>query len=144
MQWEIDFFPRGTQYPRALLINVFYTSLHPTNSLELPEAIFRSVRVRCTCRSVLNYGDSIRFKIAIVVYGAQSNISYLKTLHTRIQYFSRENRALVIDNLIPYEELDLDKSMYLLGKNRDVLKVLVIITPFPSSITQESPPLDFK
>lgn len=80
----------------------------------------------------------------MIVCGRQGQVDYLKTLHTRIQYFSREHRALVIDNLMPFEEISVDKSSYLIGRNHDTLKIIVVITPFHQSTTHESPPLDFK
>lgn len=80
----------------------------------------------------------------MLITGSQNNISFIKTLHTRIQYFSREHRVVSIDNLIPYEALDEVDSAYLFGQKHDTLKIQVIITPFPQSITQDSPPLDFK
>jgi hypothetical protein len=78
------------------------------------------------------------------VCGKQSNVNYSKTIHSRIQYFSREHRAVVFDHLIPFEELDIDNSSFLLGKKHDTIKVIIIIIPFHQSSTQDSPPLDFK
>ena len=74
----------------------------------------------------------------------QNNINFIKTLHSKIQYFSREQRVVLFDNLIPYEALDEENGIYLIGKNHDTLKIQVIITPFSQAFTQDSPPLDFK
>lgn len=84
------------------------------------------------------------FQIAVLISGSQNNIVHIKTLHTRTSYFSRETRVINFDNLIPYEELDTDNSIYLVGKDRDVIRIHVIILPFPQSITQDSPPFEFK
>lgn len=140
IQWEIDFFPRGIRYNRAQLINIY--SLQTTQGrIEVPESILRTVRVRCTCKSVQ---QEMRFKIAVLISGSQNNIIHIKTLHTRTSYFSRETRVINFDNLIPFEELDTDNSIYLIGKNRDNIRIHVIILPFPQSITQDSPQFEFK
>lgn len=109
--------------------------------IEVPESILKTVRLRCTCKSVQS---EMRFKIAVLMSGLQKNITHIKTLHTRTSYFSRENRVINIDNLIPYEELDTDNSVYLTGPNKDTLRIHVIILPFPQSITQDSPSFEFK
>lgn len=140
IQWEIDFFPRGIRYNRAQLINVYNTPIQQ-GRMEVPESILRTVRVRCTCKSVQ---DEMRFKIAVLISGIQNNIMHIKTLHMRTGYFSKENRVLNFDSLIPYEELDTDNSIYLIGPNRDTLRIHIIILPFPQSITQDAPSFEFK
>lgn len=133
----------------------------PTNP-EIPETILRTVRVRCTYKAGLFEHDEQRFKvvkdykfiykqllnpflqIAVLVSGYQNNFVYFKTLHTRLNYFSRENRVVNIDNLVPYDELSMDRSLYLLGKDHDTVRVHVIITPMNKGLAQDEPSFDFK
>jgi BTB/POZ domain-containing protein 17 len=142
IQWEIDFFPRGIRFNRAQLINVHQTSLQSTNKVEVPESILKTVRVRCTCRGISD--EEQRFKIAVLVSGIQNNVNHIKSLHTRTAYFSRENRAINFDNVVPYDELSTDRSVFLIGNNRDTVKIQVIIVPMQQNLVQESPTFEFK
>jgi len=74
----------------------------------------------------------------------QNKITHIKTLHTRTSYFSRENRVINIDNLVPFEELATDMSPLMIGENRDTFKIHVIITPMHQNYTQDSPTFEFK
>lgn len=49
VQWDIDFYPRGIRYGKAQIINVF----NMPGSLEIPEALLRTVRLSVTCKSDL-------------------------------------------------------------------------------------------
>jgi hypothetical protein len=83
-------------------------------------------------------------KVAVIVLAAQRDITYCKSVHTRIAYFSRQNRVVNIDNLIPFDEIASEDSIYLLRKRRDMIQVRVVILPFPQAITQEAPEYSFK
>lgn len=84
-------------------------------------------------------------QIAVLVHGIQNNVSHIKNSHTRVSYFSRlENRAINFDNIVPYEELSTDRSDFLIGPNRDSVKIDVIIVPMNQNPLQESPSFDFK
>uniref|UniRef100_A0A336KY68 CSON000048 protein n=1 Tax=Culicoides sonorensis TaxID=179676 RepID=A0A336KY68_CULSO len=121
--WEIDFFPRGVRYNAAKLINIYATA-------DIPETILKTVRCRVTCREKLF--DDKKFMIGVLISGIQGKIPYCKTVYVRVQYFSQEENVLVIDNLLPYEELELSSvnlSPYLVGSKRDTLDISVIIIP---------------
>lgn len=121
--WEIDFFPRGVRYSAAKLINIYQTA-------DIPETILKTVRCRITCREKLT--EDKKFMIGVLITGIQGKIPYCKTVYVRVQYFSQEENVLIIDNLLPYEELELSSvnlSPYLVGNNRDVLDLSVIIIP---------------
>lgn len=51
MQWDIDFYPRGIRYGKAQIINVY--NMPVPGSLEIPEALLRTVRLSVTCKSNL-------------------------------------------------------------------------------------------
>lgn len=80
----------------------------------------------------------------MLVSAIQKNITHIKTLHTRTGYFSRENRVINIDNLVPYEEFSTDSSLYLIGANRDMVRIHVIITPLSTGLAQDAPAFEFK
>lgn len=80
----------------------------------------------------------------MLVSGIQNNVTHTRTLHTRINYFSRENRVINIDNLVNYDELSTDRSLYLIGNNRDTVRINVIIMPLQQGLTQDPPSFDFK
>jgi BTB/POZ domain-containing protein 17 len=80
----------------------------------------------------------------VLVSGCQNNVTFFKALHTRTNYFSRENRVVNIDNLVPYDELSTDRSVYLIGKDRDTVRINVIITPMQQGLTQDPPEFEFK
>lgn len=80
----------------------------------------------------------------MLVSGIQNSVTHIKSLHTRTNYFSRENRVINIDNLIPYDELSTDRSLFLIGSNRDTVRIHVIITPMQQGLTQDPPNFEFK
>lgn len=80
----------------------------------------------------------------MLVSGSQNNVTHIRTLHTRTNYFSRENRVINIDNLVPYDELSNDRSLYLIGKDRDTVRIHVIITPLQQGLAQDPPSFEFK
>lgn len=57
LQWDIDFYPRGVRYGKAQLINVY----NMPGSLEIPEALLRTVRLSVTCKS--NLEEDQRFMV---------------------------------------------------------------------------------
>ncbi|XP_055608513.1 BTB/POZ domain-containing protein 17 [Uranotaenia lowii] len=139
--WEIEFFPRGVRYNRAMLIGVF----NMTNNTEIPESIIKTVRLKVLCRERLE--DDRRFTIGVLISGVQNKITHVRTCHTRMAYFSNEFRVLNIDNLIPYEELELsavDLSPHLVGEKRDTIRIQVIIAPLGEYGCSEAPPLEFR
>lgn len=85
-------------------------------------------------------------QIAVLVHGIQNNVSHIKNSHTRVSFFSQisENRAINFDNILPYEELSTDRSDFLIGPNRDSVKIDVVIVPMNQNPLQESPSFDFK
>lgn len=65
----------------------------------------------------------------------------------RTAYFSNDFRVLNIDNLIPYEELQLSAvnlSPHLVGEKRDTIRLQVIIAPLGEYACTDMPTLEFK
>lgn len=85
------------------------------------------------------------FKIGVLVTGSSQNgVTHIKTLHTRTNYFSQESRVVTFDNLVPYDELSCDRSLYLIGQEHDTFRIHVIILPLQQGLTQEPPSYEFK
>lgn len=71
----------------------------------------------------------------------------MRTVHVRTHYFSRVNRVLNMDNLLPYEELELSSirlSSHLIGAERNQLSLQVIIAPMGAHVSHDTPAFEFK
>lgn len=135
--WEIDFFPRGVRFNAAKLINCYA-------SADIPETILKTVRMRVTCREKLPTDK--KFMIGVLISGLQSKITYVRTVYIRVQYFSQDENVLIIDNLLPYDELELSSvnlSPYLIGQQHDTLDLSVIIIPLSDLSCSITPKFDF-
>lgn len=62
VQWDIDFYPRGIRYGKAQIINVF----NMPGSLEIPEALLRTVRLSVTCKT--NFLFDQRFMVSLRIH----------------------------------------------------------------------------
>jgi len=139
MQWNIDFYPRGIKYSKAQMINVF------NSAVEVPETILRTIRLSVTCKRDLN--SEQRFKVGVLITGVQNKIPHIRTVHVRTHYFSKENRILNMDNLLPYDELALSSiklSSHLIGNERNTLSLQIIIAPMGKYVCHDTPPFEFK
>ncbi|KXJ80364.1 hypothetical protein RP20_CCG025273 [Aedes albopictus] len=139
--WEIELFPRGVKYNRAMLIGVFNM---PVNT-EIPESIIRTVRLKVLCQERLQ--EDQRFRIGVLISGVQNRITHIRTCHVRTAYFSNDFRVLNIDNLIPYDELQLSAvnlSPHLIGEKRDTIRLQVIIAPLGEYACTDMPTFEFK
>lgn len=164
MQWNIDFYPRGIKYSKAQMINVFNAAV------EVPETILRTIRLSVTCKRDLTTEQ--RFKVStqlkfstsadrlkknfhfpyfsqvgVLITGVQNKIPHIRTVHVRTHYFSKENRILNMDNLLPYDELALSSiklSSHLIGNDRNTLSLQIIIMPMGPYICNDTPPFEFK
>lgn len=142
-------------------------------SLEIPEALLRTVRLSVTCKSNLENDQrfmvriftslhltflifspllSIFFlstaqQIGVLITGVQNNIQHVRTVHVRTAYFSKSNPTLNLDHLLPYDELELSAiklSPHLIGKDRNMLSLQVIISPMGPYICYDTIPFEFK
>lgn len=141
MPWNIDFFPRGIRYSKAQLINVF--NMQPP--VEIPETILKTIRLSVTCERDLEREQ--RFMVGVLITGVQNHIQHVRTVHVRTHYFSRINRVLNMDNLLPYDELELSSiklSSHLVGEKRNQLQLQVIIAPMGVHVSHETPAFEFK
>lgn len=85
---------------------------------------------------------SYLLKIAVLVSGCQNNITHIKTLQTSTECLSKKNQVVILEHLVPYDELS-DRSVYLIGKDRDTARIQVVITPMKMGLTRDSPDFEF-
>lgn len=95
---------------------------------------FRTVRLSLTCQELVE--ENLRVHIAILVYGKTDGAEHVMEVIEKVHHFSSGNRILNVDDLIPFEELnppfsinENQDSVYLVGPDRNQLKLILIITP---------------
>ncbi|SPP78790.1 BTB/POZ domain-containing protein 17 [Drosophila guanche] len=134
MTWEIEFFPRGVKYNRAKMVW----------GEDVPGCYLNTVRLRVTCKN--QNIDEERFKITVLIVGVQNQITHIRTMVERTEYFSDTSRVINLDNLLPYEELEQEStslSPHLSGNQRNTLTLHVVITPMGKHTCRETPPFQF-
>ncbi|KAH8235673.1 hypothetical protein KR032_005075 [Drosophila birchii] len=134
MTWDIEFFPRGVEYNKAKMVCGGY----------VPGCSLDTVRLRVTCKHQ-NIGEE-RFKIAVLIVGVQNEITHIRTVVERTEYFSDASRVINLDNLLPYKELEQSStslSPHLTGSKRNTLTLHVVITPMDAHTCRDTPPFQF-
>lgn len=127
IEWVADFYPKGVWFQKCSLI-VWQ------GTLEVPEEVLRTVRLSLTCRDLVI--ENMRVHVAVLIYGKENGAEYVMHVVERVHHFNSQNRILNIDDLIPFEELnpsfsldDGEESIYLIGPNKNQIKLNIIITP---------------
>lgn len=131
-EWIVDLYPKGVWFKKFFLI-VWQ------GTVEMPEHVIRSVRLSLTCKEPSTSSNSdLRVKIGILIYGLQDEVEHVATVKEIVHRFNKNERILNLDNIIPFEELnprhdpltsETTISKYLVGPNRDILKLHVVISP---------------
>jgi hypothetical protein len=141
-EWVVELHPKGIWFQKCLLIRM--------RNWEVPEVVIKTVRLSvapinpCISSDRSNssslYTIDKKVRVAILIYGFQDEVEYVKHTRVRTIFFCPEQPVLQLNDLIPYDELNLPTptmnqgrltphSSFLVGKERDTLKILVIITP---------------
>ncbi|XP_053678799.1 BTB/POZ domain-containing protein 17 [Anopheles nili] len=137
--WDVEFFPLGVRYKPAQLIGVYSAA----TSREIPESIIRTVRLRVTTQATMRCES--RYMIGVLICGMMNDEEYVHNSLVRMAYFSNDQRVLNIDNLIPFDELQLggqSLSHYLVGEHLDTIKIKVVIVPLNPFSNVFAPPLE--
>ncbi|XP_014209003.1 BTB/POZ domain-containing protein 17 [Copidosoma floridanum] len=132
-EWVVDLYPKGVWFKKYFLI-VWQ------GTVEMPEYVIRSVRLSLTCKEPpTDNGSGMGVKIGVLIYGIQDDVEHIVTVKEVVHRFDLNHRVLNLDNIIPFEDLNLKKdsintssattSKYLVGPNKDTLKLHVIISP---------------
>lgn len=140
--WVIDLNPKGVWFPKFQLI-VWQ------GTIEVPENVLSTVRLSITCKDIAD--DYFKVKIGLLVMGIQDGTEVVLKVIERNHYFSVEERVLNFDNVIPFSELNTNlmnndvpkkiKTKYLVGPDRDTLKVHIIIAPL-ADVSSIQPQID--
>ncbi|KAK9503948.1 hypothetical protein O3M35_010399 [Rhynocoris fuscipes] len=140
--WVIDLSPKGVWFPKFQLI-VWQ------GTVEVPESVLSTVRLSITCRDIVD--DYFKVKIGLLVMGIQDGVEVVLQVVQRNHYFTRDERVLNLDDIIPFSELntnlmsgDMPKKLpikYLVGPDRDTLKIHIVIAPL-SDVSSIHPQLD--
>lgn len=104
----------------------------------MPEHVKRSVRLSLTCKEPpINSDTDMRVKIGVLIYGLQDGVEHIIRVTEIIHRFSKKERVLNLDDLLPFEELNPQQSFvpkyrvppFLVGPNQDILKLHIVISP---------------
>ncbi|XP_071444543.1 galectin-3-binding protein isoform X1 [Hetaerina americana] len=146
-EWVVDLYPKGVWFQRCQLI-VWQ------GTVEVPEAVLRTVRLSITCR----HPHPVRVQIGVLVWatssalGGNSSVEHVARVLRKIHRFGGEDRILNFDDLLSFDELNgpeviingsgvsrtscssnsnshSNPSSFLVGANRDTLKVHIVIAP---------------
>lgn len=131
-EWIVDLYPKGVWFKKFFLI-VWQ------GTVEMPEHVIRSVRLSLTCKEPPTDSKSdMRVKIGILVYGNQDGVEHIAKVREIVHRFDKHERVLNLDDVLPFEELNAlqdsinsnkHSSKYLVGPEKDVFKLHIIILP---------------
>ncbi|XP_051157038.1 BTB/POZ domain-containing protein 17 isoform X2 [Leptopilina boulardi] len=132
-EWVVDIYPKGVWFKKFFLI-VWQ------GTVEMPEHVIRSVRLSLTCKEPPANSDSDkRVKIGVLIYGLQDGVEHIARVMETIHRFNKNDRVLNLDDLLPFEELNPQQnggmnsdnavSSFLVGPNKDMLKLHIVISP---------------
>ena len=135
-EWAIDLHPKGLWF-KAFKLIVWH------GTLDCPEVVIKSVRLSVTSIHARNE----KVKIGILIFGRQEGVDFVKQITTTVHTFTGEQNMININDLIPYESLNVplsdqliyrprssqvtmsNKSGFLIGPRNDTFKIHVVITP---------------
>lgn len=132
-EWVVDLYPKGVWFKKFFLI-VWQ------GTVEMPEHVIKSVRLSMTCKEPpIDCDNDMRVKIGVLIYALQDGVEHIARVTEVIHRFNKDERVLNLDNLLPFEELnppvnitnnkDNSSSAFLVGPNKDMLKLHIVISP---------------
>ncbi|XP_014225379.1 BTB/POZ domain-containing protein 17 [Trichogramma pretiosum] len=131
-EWVVDLYPKGVWFKKFFLIIW-------QGTVEMPEHVIRTVRLSLTCKEPPEDKNvDLRVKIGILIYGTQDGVEHIACVKEVIHRFNQNERVLNLDDILPFGELnpsqdskDKDKtfSKFLVGINKDVFKLHIVVTP---------------
>lgn len=137
----IDLYPKGLCFQKCFLI-VWQ------GTVTIPEVVIRTVRMSITCREPPLIG-SYRVKIGVLVSGITCDVENVVEVAYYIRKFSKEDNTFNINDLLSYHKLNdrfnnlspkcgecVSEAPYLIGSDRDTLKLQVVIIPLCPELSQ--------
>ncbi|XP_074646643.1 BTB/POZ domain-containing protein 17-like [Tubulanus polymorphus] len=118
--WNVNVYPKGIRFAAGMMIGA-------TRNYEIAETIYETVRI-----SVVANGDEVRsVNLVMVIYGRgiETGSEFVRHVVQRRCTFDSSSSCCVIDDLIPYRELNCDRSRYLCGADSDTFKISIIVKP---------------
>lgn len=125
-EWVVDLYPKGVWFQKCYLIAW-------QGTLEVPEQILSTVRLSLTCRELCE--DNMRVKVSVLIYGSLGGVEHVMNVIERIHHFNINDKVMNVDDLIPFKELNPQthfgqhETVYLVGPERNQLKINLIISP---------------
>lgn len=143
-EWIIDLHPKGVWFRKFYLIIW-------QGTVEVPESVLSTVRVSLTCKDPPSDGEDLRVKVGILITGIQDGVEHIMSVIQRNHRFSENDKVLNLDDILAFDELNENlidtkgekrPSSYLVGANRDVLKIHVVIAPLSEVSSVDSQDID--
>jgi hypothetical protein len=86
--------------------------------------------------------------VGILIHGVQDGVEHIRTVIERNHHFGETDNVLNFDDLLSFDELNNPpggmsaggtSSPYLVGHNRDVLKLRIVIAPLSGLCSTSAP-----
>lgn len=144
-EWVVDVYPKGVWFRKFYLI-VWQ------GTVEIPESVLRTVRLSIMCRDPPPAGHT-RVKVGILIHGVQDGVEHIRTVIERNHHFGETDKVLNFDDLLSFDELNNPpggtasggtNSPYLVGHNRDILKLHIVIAPLSDMCNTTAPSFTIK
>lgn len=122
LEWTVDVYPKGVYFHKFLLIALRET-------LEGPESRTKTVRLSLTSS---RFNEDRTVIVSILVSGRQDGVEHVHTVVQKEYTFTKEDRMLNLDDLVPYGELNDvpgGASPFLVGPQCDLFRLRIAITP---------------
>lgn len=120
--WMVDVYPKGVWVEKCLTV-------YRPPGLEVPGKVIKTVRVAMSTREA-RYTER-RVKVGVLLHGEQDGFLHVRKVLTRNYIFSDQEPVLNFDHVLDFDDLHnmKTKSPFLSGKDRDTLKISVVVTP---------------
>ncbi|XP_066994013.1 BTB/POZ domain-containing protein 17 isoform X2 [Anabrus simplex] len=142
-EWIVDLYPKGVWFRKFYLI-VWQ------GTVEVPESVLRTVRLSVMCKDPSPAPDA-RVKVGVLIRGIRDGVEHVMRVIERNHRFCQDDKVLNFDDLLSFDELNSSPgsgsngcSPYLVGIQRDILKVHIVIAPLSDLCSTTSPPFSAK
>lgn len=117
-EWSADLYPRGILFQRFIMIGL-------QRNLDIDETVYNTVRLSVSSTS----GGSKTVDIAILAIGCQDGTDYVQSAQCKRFVFDEDHKVCHFNDVVPFDELTKEDSPYLLDKEGNTFKIIIIIKP---------------
>ncbi|CAG7717490.1 unnamed protein product [Allacma fusca] len=110
VEWVVDFYPKGVCFFKHFLIIW-------QGTVEIPEHVMQTVRLSVLCKS--EEETDVKVQIGILVAGSQDGVDHIIKCVRRNYIFTKNDRILNFDDLLPYWELTQCANCHIQNENED-------------------------